>query len=194
MRQGIKMTKKYQIFYMLLVQAIATGISLLFTFVAFWSLMDKHIVKEIMSGIFILINCSIIYSYANKFAWYDKRPYTTVQPEPLKGFLMGLVISLSMLIAFIIYKISWLLGANEAGTYLTNGFAIAGNALFMLWSFPYFGIIGMSHGFVTGYSIVLMLVLPIISAVLGYNAGCKDFNILEKFYKFTYVQKKDQKK
>lgn len=187
------MTKKYQIFYMLVVQAIATGVSLLFTLVAFWALLDKSIVKEILSGIFIFINCCVIYSYANKFAWYDKRPYTSVQTEPLKGFFMGLVISLSMLLVFALYKLAWNFGGDESGTYLTNGFAIACNALFMLWTFPYFGIIGMSHGFVTWYSIVLMLILPIVSAMLGYDAGCKDFNILEKLYKFSYVQKKEKK-
>lgn len=190
MREGIKMTTKYQLSYMLLAQALATGVCLLFTLIAFWTLLDKHIGKEIYSSICILVNFCVIYSYANKFAMYDKKPYTPMKVSLLKGLLMGVMISASMIIMFIIFKLSW---ASSDGDTLSNPFALAGNILFLLWSFPYFGIMGMSHGLVTWYSVVIMLIMPPIASFLGYYAACKSFFILEKIYKFSFVQKKDSK-
>lgn len=196
MREGIKMTKKYQIFYTLITQLFASGISVLFTLIAFWTLLDKNIFKEILSIIFVLVNFGMIYSQAGKFAWYDKKPYTPLNVDSKKSILMGLVVSAVTLILFIVLKLSWALGGtqSDAGMYLNNGFAIAGNALFMLWTFPFFGILGMSHGYITWYSLVILLVMPPVAAFLGYNAELKDFHILEKIYKFSFVQKKETKK
>ena len=194
MREGIKMTKKYQIFYMLITQLFTSGISLLFTLIAFWTLLDKNIFKEILSSVFVLVNFGMIYSQAGKFAWYDKKPYTTVTVDIKKSILMGLVVSAVNLAVFAILKLSWILGADADRTYLTNGFAIAGNALFMLWTFPYFGIAGMSHGYITWYSLVLLLAIPPIASVAGYYAELKGFHLLENIYKFSFVQKKENKK
>ncbi len=196
MREGIKMTKTYQIFYTLITQLFATGVSLLFTLIAFWTILDKNIFKEILSIIFILVNFGMIYSQAGKFAWYDKKPYTPLNVDCKKSILMGLVVSAVTLILFAVMKLSWALGgvASDTGIYLNNGFAIAGNALFMLWTFPFFGILGMSHGYVTWYSLAILLVMPPIASYLGYVAELKDFHLLEKLYKFSFVQKKENKK
>lgn len=188
MREGIKMTARYEVFYMLLVQLMASAISLLFSLVAFWWFLDKAIWKEILSAIFIIVNGGIIYSHAHRFAVQDNKPYTPMKASPVKGIMMGLIITAVNLLLFAALKGAWYMWESETG--LTSWIGICTNALFSMWLFPYFGIMGLSHGQVTWYSIAIFTLMPPIASYIGYTAGCKQFYLLEAFTKFSYEKKK----
>ena len=188
MRQGIKMTTGYQLRYMLLVQLMASFVAFILIMIAFaWSL-DKNFWKELLSIIFIIMNGGMIYSYANKFAVQDNKPYTPMKVNRLKGVMMGVVISIVTLILFGIDKWVWHVWGTES--YLNNWWAIGYNLVFTFCTFPYFGIMGASHGIITWYSAVAFVVVPPLCSWLGYIAGCKKFTLLEVFSKFSYEKKK----
>lgn len=188
MREGIKMTAKYEVFYMLLVQVIASAISLLFSSVAFWWFLDKSVWKELLSIIFILVNGGMIYSHAHRFAIQDNKPYTPMNTSIFKGIMMGLIITIVNLLIFAAFKAVWYLWGTD--TSLTNWGAAGVNTLFSIWTFPYFGILGTSNGHITWYAAVIFTIMPPIASYLGYTAGCKQFYLLEAFTKFSYEKKK----
>lgn len=182
------MTTGYQIRYMIRVQAMAAGISFLLATVIFGWALDRAVLKELLSAVLILINGGMIYSYAHVFAVYDKKPYTPMKTDYRKGFMMGVVISLITLVLFAVYNIVWYVWGTDSG--LSNWGAIVCNMIFSLWTFAYFGIMGMSHGHIMWYSVAAFLILPPVCSTIGYIAGTKGFNLLEKFSRFTYEKKK----
>lgn len=191
MREGIKMTARYEILYMLFVQLLATAISFVFITVAFWWFVDKPVWKEILSFVFILVNGGFIYTYAHRFAVQDNKPYTPMKSSMLKGVMMGLVISAVNILLFLLFTLVWALWGE--GSHLTNWFAISINTLFSLWTFPYMGIMGMSCGNITWYSVIILALMPPAASSLGYYAGSKKFFLLEAIDKFSY-EKNDTKK
>lgn len=188
MRQGINMTPGYQIRYMLLVQLMASGITFLLSMMFFAWFLDKDIIKELASVVTILINGGMIYSHAHRFAVIDNRSYTPLEPNVKKSVLMGVIITVTTLLLFIGYELVWHIWGSEGS--LSNWGAIIYNVIFTIWTFPYMGIMGASHGLVTWYSVVLFIIVPPIFSVLGYIAGCKKFSLLEKFHALTYEKKK----
>ena len=105
-----------------------------------------------------------------------------------KSVLMGVFITVTTLLLFIGYELVWHIWGSEGS--LSNWGAIIYNVIFTIWTFPYMGIMGASHGLVTWYSVVLFIIVPPIFSVLGYIAGCKKFSLLEKFHALTYEKKK----
>lgn len=184
MREGIKMTTGYQLWYMLLAQVTASAISFLLGSVAFWWFLDKAVWKELLSVIFIIINFSMIYSYAHRFSVQDNKPYTPMHNSFAKGVMMGLVISIANIILFILYLIVWKIWGTDSG--LSTWTAAGYNTFFSLWTFPYFGIMGMSRGHITWYSVLIFAAMPPAASFLGYYAGYKKFSLLEAFHKFSY--------
>ena len=62
MKNSVEITVRYQFLRILLMQAAASGIALLFGIVAFWYFLNMSIVKEFLSLIFITVNFSMLYS------------------------------------------------------------------------------------------------------------------------------------
>ncbi len=178
------MTVTYQLFYMLFVQLMASAVSILFISVAFWWFVDKPVWKEVLSCVFIIVNGGFIYTFAHKFAIQDCKPYTSLKKSLPKGAMLGTVISASTLLLFFIYKAVW--SAFGTGGSLTNWFAICINMIFSVWTFPYFGIMGMSQGHITWYSVALFIAMPPAAAFIGYYAGTKKFFFIEAVDRFSY--------
>ena len=63
------------------------------------------------------------------------------------------------------------------------------NVIFVVWIIPYYGFMGNGANVVTVTVLVLMAVVPVISSILGYFAGCKGINITEKFNLSMYEKK-----
>lgn len=181
------MTPGYQIRYMLLVQLTASGITFFLSMMLFIWFLDKNILKELLSVAMILINGGMIYSNAHRFAVIDNRSYTPLEPSIKKAVLMGAIISAVTLLIFVGYEIVWHIWGSE-GT-LSNWGAVLYNVIFSIWTIPYMGIMGASHGLVTWYSVVIFIIAPPIFSVLGYIAGCKKFSLLEKIHALTYEKK-----
>lgn len=185
MREGIKMTTAYQLSYMLVSQVVASAIAFLLGSVAFWWFLDKAVWKEILSVAFIIMNFGMIYSYARTFAVHDNKPYTPMKNSFFKGFMMGVVISLTTLVFFAVYRIVWNVWGNPDTGLSTWGAAIY-NTFFSLWTFSYFGIMGMSRGHIMWYAVVVWTVMPPLASFLGYYSGYKKFSITETVNNFSY--------
>lgn len=184
MRESTKITKKYQFIYVLLTQLGASGGALVFGLFVFWSFMNKSIVKEIISIVFILLNFSVLYATSKKFALLDNKPYTPLKPSLKKGVLFGVVVAVVNVIFVLLYKLLWVKYGTDAG--LSGVLPMMANTAFYYWSFPYNGLMNMDSGVISAYSVVFMVVMPIAATTLGYIAGEKKFELAEKLDEFMY--------
>lgn len=184
MRDSMKMTVRYQFFYMLIIQAAASGVAFVFGLVAFWYFMNISIAKEILSVIFMIVNFAMLYIASKKFALLDNKPYTPLKPSKLKGALFGCLIALVNLIFMGIFRLIWISFGTDVG--LTGIFPTIINAVFYYWTFPYNGIMNLSDGTFTLYSAAAMMVVPVAATLIGYIAGSKKFELAEKIDEFMY--------
>ncbi len=180
----MKMTVPYQFMYTLLMQLAASGIVLVFGLVAFWYFTNISVAKEILSGIFMLVNFAILYVTSKKFALLDNKPYTPLKPSIVKGALFGCLIAAVNIIFVIIYRLIWISFGTETG--LSGVFPMLVNAMFYYWTYPYNGIMNMSEGVVTAYSVAAMVAVPVLATLIGYIAGMKKFELSEKLDEFMY--------
>lgn len=163
---------------MLLTSLKATAIAFVFFAGAFYGFMDKHIVKEILSVVFITTYFGIVYSRAHKFASLDKKEYTSTKPSLFKGFLFGTAIALTYAVFLAVYAVMWKY-AGADGT-INSVPAWIYSIIFWFYTIPYSGIMGLAHGKMTLYSQALMIAIPILASTLGYLAGLKGFVIMDK--------------
>ena len=184
MKDSMKITVKYQFLYMLLMQAAASGVTLVFGLVAFWYFLSISVAKEILSVILMGVNFAMLYIPAKKFAQLDNKPYTPLKPNKIKGVLFGCFIALVTLALTLVFKLMWIYFSTEIG--ISGVVPTAVNALFYYWSFPFNGILGLNNGRFMWYVIPIMAALPIAATTAGYIAGCKNFEIAEKLDEFMY--------
>ena len=178
MRESTKWTTKYQFGNMLLTNLKATAIAFVFFAGAFYGFIDRPIMKEVLSIVFITMYFGIVYSRAHRFAKLDKKEYTQTKPSIIKGALFGVAIALTYAVLLICYALIWkYLGADGV---LISVPAWIYSLLFWFYTIPYSGIMGLAHGQMMWYSQVLMLLVPVLATTLGYIAGLNGFNLMDK--------------
>ena len=189
MREAIKITVPYQFANMLIMHIAAAGITFVFGMIAFWYFTEQPVFKEIISCIFMFVYASVIYLRAKKFGRDDSRPYTPLKSYQLKGFALGAGISVVTAVLLVIFKLLWA-NFNVDGSIMGVIPTIV-NFIFFYWSYPYNGIMGLSQGLMTWYSIAAMMLLPIAASGLGYLAGCNKFELAEKMESFMYEKEEE---
>lgn len=184
MRDSMKITVKYQFASIILMQLAAAGVSFVFGTVAFWYFLTKPVWKEILSAVFIAVYFGMLYIRAKRFAVLDNKPYTPLKPNKIKGLLFGMAAAAVTLALFALFKLVWTFYSSDGG--VVGIIPTAVNVIFYFWSFPFNGIMNLSEGTVTWYSVALMLAVPVAACALGYIAGCRKIEIIEKLEEFMY--------
>ncbi len=184
MRDSMKMTVTYQFMYILLTQVLASAAVMLFGLVFFWYFTSMHIVKEILSVIFMIAAFAMLYTSSKRFAVLDNKPYTPLKRSLIKGALFGAVVAAVNVVFTVVYHFIWVKFGTDAG--LANIPSVIVNVVYFYWTYPYNGIMNMNDGNITYYSALAMVVVPIAATLLGYIAGCRKFNLTEKLGEFMY--------
>lgn len=184
MRESARWTTKYQFLNMLLTSLKAVAVAFVFLAAAFYGFLAKPVVKEILSMVFIVVYFGIVYSRAHKFAAMDLKSHTSTKPSILKGIMFGVVIALTFFAALLAYKLMWAAVGTD-GT-INSVPAWIYSLVFWFYTIPYNGIMGLAHGEMTWYSQLLMLIVPILASAIGYAAGLKGFNIMDKIAGMVY--------
>ena len=168
---------------------IASAVLCFVQLLAFSWMFEKSVLSKIAGSVFTFVYFMMIYSASGSAAKHDNKSYTKLSPDKRKGVFFGVILALITLILFLAYKFVWAKFGSDNS--LNNLGAIAVNALFLFWTFPYFGLMDPVNGTITWYSAVLMFFVPIASATLGYIAVCNKFDITEKLMSFVYVKKEE---
>lgn len=188
MKDTTKLTVGYQFRHMIINNIIAVAVIFFIQMIAFGWMLEKPVLREFAGAVFTLIYFFAIYSYAGGVAKHDNKSYTELQPDKRKGLLMGVMLAAVTLVLFLGYKFVWAKFAIDG--VLQNWGAVALNAVFLIWTFPYFGLMDASNGSITYYSAVIMFAVPILASTLGYIAVCNKFDLADKLLSFVYVKKK----
>lgn len=189
MRNSVEITRKYQFGYMLLQHLKAAGVCIVFQAVACWKFLGLTPGKYIIGAIFGLVYAGMIYSGAKKLSDFDGKPYTPLKQQLKWGILWGVMLAAAMLLFAVIYIAMWNLWGN--GDTFTNVFASTLNLMFFAWTAPFYGFTQDCRGFVPIYLVAVFAFLPIIMSTLGYYAGIKKFDILEKLDALTFEKDED---
>lgn len=184
MREATKVTVKYQFLKIILTQAAASGIAVVFGTVAFWYFTDINILKQILSGIFMFVNFVLLFIQARKFAAMDIKPYTNLKPSVIKGVMLGVSVAAINVIFAFIFRLLWVKYGSETG--IAGVFPTIYNAFFYLWSFPYNGIMELNHGNFTFFTWIFMTAVPIAATTAGYITGVKKIDVMEKINSLIY--------
>lgn len=189
MKNSIEITRAYQIRYMILHHLIAVAICGVFEAVAAWYFLDKQIARYVVAGIFAVIYGLLIYSSARKLSLLDNKPYTPLRPHIKWGVIWGLAIAATVAVFTLIYKLNWIMFSQDGG--MTNIFSVILNILYYVWTAPYFGFMPDFGGNIPAYTVVIMFAVPVIASTLGYWAGIRKFDLLEKLDSLTFEKEED---
>ncbi len=189
MRNSMDITRSYQFGKMILCHFTSVLICIVFEAVACWQFLAEPVWQYVIAAIFTFVYAILIYSMAHKLAGFDRKSYTPLKPSLKWGFLWGVVISATIAVAVILFKLNWLIFSVDMA--MNNVFSIIYNLLFYIWTAPYYGfIISESGGNIQLFVIVLMLAVPIVASTLGYLAGMNNFELIVKLDSMT-VEKQD---
>ena len=189
MKNSVEITRGYQIGHMILWHLAAAMVCIVFELVACWYFLDQPVARYVIAGIFTVVYAFLIYDRAHKFAAFDAKSYTPLQPELKWGLVWGVCIAGITAAAIVIYRLNWMFFSVDGA--MTNIFSIIINLMFNLWTAPYFGFISDTNGIIPIFAMILMIVVPIISSVLGYFAGMKHFDIIAALDSLT-VEKTEE--
>lgn len=190
MRMGRKnyddITWKGQIFGMLGVHAYITLIAVVFGLVAFWWFLAQRTWNLVYSMIFTVVYFMVLYSKAWRTATYDKHPHVKTKSYPWKGLLLALGVVLSILFAWILMRMTWILPHDETKI---NIVGMVLNAVFVLWTYPFNGIQCVYQGGIHWYAHIIMYGVPILACTIGYFAGYHEVRITDKITPLFYEKK-----
>lgn len=141
----------------------------------------------IYSAIAVFLYFAVMYSAGYQAEKNDKKSYSPLTPKKYKGAL----ISLGVLVLSIVFVCAYLLVWQTAsdGNNLTSLWAVAVNILYLFWFCPFVNFLSAQKGVIPPIWYFIIFILPTASCFLGYFAGYKNFNILEKLRTLMYEKK-----
>ena len=146
--------------------------------------------NSFLLGIFLIISIIIyfgmMYSEAYIIAKRDTKKITVEEPYLLKGFLLPLGLTVLTVLFYLLYFFVWkymMVGESfNLGAWLLN-------MIFIIWTYPFNPILGLSNGAMMWYGYIIVVFAPVIFSGIGYIAGMKDFDITAKLSKYIYEKK-----
>lgn len=159
-----------------------------FGFGAFWWFLTQSNWKEIFSIICTVIYIIVLFLKGQKIALHDKKSYSDETPFWFKGILLAIGPILITFIIWLLYRMTWVYMAIDNN--ISGYTGIIYNISFILWTFPFNGLICPFQGGIFWYGHIIIYVVPLISLFFGYAAGYKGINIYEKILPLMYEKKK----
>ena len=168
---------------------LTTAILFMILFLATTSLRNDF--GNIVFGVFGTLGYFLsIYSQAAASLTDDKRTISPLNPKPLKGFILPLILTAVSLVIVLMYHLAWAKGSG--GQALTQVWSLILNIVSLLWVSPYQPFLGMNCGQIETYGYLIIFILPIIASGLGYFAAYKGFDLNAKIHGLAYEKKKDE--
>lgn len=193
MRNSLNITRGYQFGYMLVHHLIALLVIIVIQLMICLYFLDNAIASNIIAGIFSVIYGGFIYSSARKLSILDGKSYTPLKQELKWGVLWGIVISATIALAIIMFKINWSVFRTSDNSLLSHSFIFI-NFLFYILTSPFLGFTIGTEGNINILLTAVMLIIPVAASILGYKAGISKFDILEKLYSLTLEKNREDDK
>ena len=190
MRNSVDITRGYQFGRMLLNHVMAVIVAFVIQTVACWYYLDKHVIKYIVSIIFVALYAFMIYSGAHRLATFDAKPYTPLKANIKWGVLWGAFIAVTIIAAAAIYWGNRALFTTADGQSLNNWGSVLVNLIMTIWISPYMGFL-FSNTSAIWIIAAAASVVSIAASTFGYAAGMKNFDVIAKLDSMTLEKNED---
>lgn len=173
-----------QIFNMIRTHFFVCGIFFLLGLVIFAGIITNKTGAVIYSIICIPIYFFSIYNCAVRICQRDKKTYTEQTPFKLKGLILPVGLLFVSVILYLLYFVTWEFMTVNGALFSFQGYF--NNILFILWTFPYTGVIQLSNGTMAWYGYILVALLPFVASFSGYLMTYNNLDINTAFSKIIY--------
>ncbi len=189
---------------MLLITKAHLRTALLFMILFLFTFSMNSKTKDVIFAIFGTLGYFLsMYSAGNNAYLNDKKSISPLTPKAAKGFILPLILTLSNLLIFILYRLAWTVGFNGQSLEI---WAVIVNVITILWTSPFHApylvsnpnqyqshLLGMSSGTMSIHGYLIILLIPIIASGVGYFAAYKGFDLNAKMHSLAYEKKKDKR-
>lgn len=152
------------------------------------SVLTNPIGKIVWGIVAAIAYAMAIYSASWQIAHRDMKPHTETEPHALKGVILPVGTLLLSVILLLGYLFAWN-GLSIDGE-IATGTAYIYNIAYILSTFAFNGMLGLTKGGVNLTGHIVMYILPFVASTLGYIAGMKGLVISEKLLPMIYEKKK----
>ena len=128
-----------------------------------------------------------IYFEAHSYATDDLRSYSPLNGYAAKGFVLSMGIAAAIILAWIFYRVSWIVAP------ITDGFVpstVAANILYIVLTSPFMYFVNVQGGEADIIGQLAALFVPVLCAAWGYFDGYRKKDITGFISKFMYEKKK----
>lgn len=142
-----------------------------------------NIISYVIAAYYVLN----IYCEAHSYATDDLRSYSPLKGYKAKGFVLSLGIALVIILAWIFYRISWIVAP------ITDRFipsTVIANILYIVLTGPFMYFVNVQGGEANLTGQLAALVIPVLSTAWGYYDGYRKKDIAGFMSKFIYEKKK----
>lgn len=173
----------------LLRHLLITAVITLFALAAFWWFIEQAVWKQVFSIVCTLLYFSVMASCAQRIAEHDGRDWSPEKAYPQKGFLFALVLVAATFLLWALYFFTWNFLTIDNSIY--GGAGTVYNIIFMVWTFPFNGLMGLYQGYMMWYGHVLIYAVPALSMIVGYLLGYRKIRVTERLEALMYEKEKD---
>ena len=144
----------------------------------------KNIIAYVMVAYYALTIYSDAYAYAND----DLKSYTPLKGYAAKGFVLSLGIAVAIILAWVFYKISWMVAPIKADS--IPPYTITAHILYMVLTGPFMSFVNVQGASANLYGQLAALFVPVLCTAWGYFDGYRKKDITGFISKFMYEKKK----
>lgn len=148
---------------------------------------NSPILANIISYVIVAYYGLTVYSEAHSYATDDLKTYSPLTPYKGKGFVLSLGIVLIIILAWIFYKVSWIVAP------ITDRFipsTVAANILYIVLTGPFMYFVNVQGGEANIIGQLAAIFVPVFCSAWGYWDGYRKRDIAGFLSKFIYEKKK----
>lgn len=183
-----QVTFKKQFFKLLRQNVLCTLAIGIIGLLIFFPLYGIKYADKVLGTFIFLLYALFLYQNARSIAEYDLKSYSTTKAYPYKGFLLSLAMPTLNLIVWLLME--FLQTLTPVGAQIPSVATIAGNAVFLIWTFAYNELFSVNVTNVYWYVHIAMYLTPVFFTTLGYFAGYKKWDLSGRFDFLVYEKKK----
>ena len=176
MRDSMKMTKRYQLGYMIYRWGISVAVCAFVQFLLFVNSYSNKVFGNVSGILFILVYFIIIFDGAAQLGKRDNKEYTPLAYNVKKALLWGIALTAINIVSIAVFKMNWML--NEPNVFV--------NFIFYILQSPFAAYVILVPNYFPLWLICLSALIPFIACVLGYVLGKRDFSISDKLYNLMF--------
>lgn len=146
----------------------------------------NQIIANIISALIAAYYCVNMYFEAHSYAGDDLKPYSPLKAYGAKGFVLSLGIAGAIILAWIFYRVSWIVAPITDRFILST---VIANMLYIVLTGPFAYFVNVQGGEANLWGQLVALFVPVICIAWGYYDGYRKKDVTGFLNKIVYEKK-----